>query len=236
MSSKFVDTASIIQVIGCVFNTPQLLDYTDKYIINGNCDDGYQYKDCYTGKFAKNLLVCGFFQNYKFFNDYKEVIQNELKIKTEPSSANKAMLEKISNTNSVCVHIRRGDYLDERWSHLNVCTTEYYKEAMKKIKADLENPVFYIFSNTKDDIEWIKQTYDFSEYQVVFVDLDNPDYEELRLMYSCKHFIISNSTFSWWAQYLGDYTEKIVFAPSEWNRIVEDCSGVYMPEWRIIKV
>ena len=36
MASKYVDTTAIMQVIGCVFNTPQLLDFTDKYTITDN--------------------------------------------------------------------------------------------------------------------------------------------------------------------------------------------------------
>jgi hypothetical protein len=72
---------------------------------------------------------------------------------------------------------------------------------------------------------------------VKYVDLNNPDYEELRLMYSCKHFIISNSTFSWWAQYLGEYDKKIVVAPSKWNNKDNvDDSGIYMPEWEVLEV
>ena len=107
---------------------------------------------------------------------------------------------------------------------------------MERVKEKVENPVFYIFSNTPEDIAWIKEHYDFSEYNVEYVDLNNPDYEELRLMYSCKHFIISNSTFSWWAQYLGEYENKVVVAPSEWNREVDDCSGIYMSGWEIVEV
>ena len=107
---------------------------------------------------------------------------------------------------------------------------------MKKITEQVENPVFYVFSNSSDDINWIKENYDFSDYNVEYVDLNNPDYEELRLMYSCKHFIISNSTFSWWAQYLCENENKIVIAPSEWNRHFDDCSGIYMPEWQVIEV
>lgn len=66
---------------------------------------------------------------------------------------------------------------------------------------------------------------------MVYVDLNNPDYEELRLMYSCKHFIISNSTFSWWGAYLGSYDGKIVLAPYRWNLSDENDEAIYLKEW-----
>lgn len=210
--------------------------YIGKRLINANCEDVYFFADISEKEISKNITVRGFFQNYRNFQKYEKLICQELKVKTEPSAENKKMLEQITDCNSVCVHIRRGDYLNPEWSYLNICNYDYYKKAMDRVKEKVENPVFYIFSNTSEDIAWIKENYDFSEYNVEYVDLNNPDYEELRLMYSCKHFIISNSTFSWWAQYLGEYEKKIVVAPSEWNREVEDCSGIYMPGWEIIEV
>ena len=80
---------------------------------------------------------------------------------------------------------------------------------MDLIANKIENPVFYIFSTGARDIEYIKKNYSF-KYLVKYINLDNPDYEELRLMTMCKHFILSNSSFSWWAQYLCEYKEKIV--------------------------
>ena len=91
---------------------------------------------------------------------------------------------------------------------LNICDYNYYLKSMEYISNKVDSPVFYIFSNSSEDINWIKNNYDFSMYNTVYVDLNNPDYEELRLMYNCKHFIISNSTFSWWGQYLCNNPEK----------------------------
>ena len=56
----------------------------------------------------------------------------------------------------------------------------------------VENPVFYVFSDNNDEIAWIKENYHF-DYEVKYVMLNNPDYEELRLMYHCKHFVIANA-------------------------------------------
>ena len=101
-----------------------------------------------------------------------------------------------------------------------------------------ENPVFYVFSNSHEDLEWIEENYKFHDLSgngrninTVFVDLNNPDYEELRLMYSCKHFIISNSTFSWWGAWLGSAPGKIVIAPQRWNLEFTNDTNIYDPSW-----
>ncbi|MCM1925817.1 alpha-1,2-fucosyltransferase, partial [Phocaeicola vulgatus] len=102
---------------------------------------------------------------------------------------------------------------------------------------NVENPIFFIFSNTHDDLIWIKQNYNFYDKKRIrpinleFVDLNNPDYEELRLMYNCKYFIISNSTFSWWGAYLSTAKDKKVYVPERWNLECEDDYEIYPKEW-----
>ncbi len=103
------------------------------------------------------------------------------------------------------------------------------------------NPVFYIFSNNENDLEWIKKNYHFKdtvkqrEIKLKYVNLKNSDYEELRLMYNCKHFIISNSTFSWWGAYLSSYPKKIVIAPERWNLALENDDSIYLSDWIKLK-
>ena len=186
---------------------------------------------------TKNKYVFGFFQGEENFAPIKDVIKNEFKVKTAPSKKNLDMIEKLKHTESICLHIRRGDYLNPKWKNLQICTFHYYNNAVNEILKKIAAPIFYIFSNTHDDLEWIKNNYHFTNevddrpLNFVYVDLENPDYEELRLMKSCKHFIISNSTFSWWAAYLSNYKDKIVLAPERWNLSLENDVSIYLDDW-----
>ena len=195
--------------------------------------DVYNYYDLPISK-KRNKYIIGFWQSPKYFSHIEQKIKEEFTVTTPPSAENAEMLEKIKSTDSVCVHIRRGDYL--KYKELDICTEDYYLKAMDIIADKVGNPVFYIFSYNSEDIKYIKDNFKF-KYNVEYIDLNNPDYEELRLMYSCKHFIISNSTFSWWAQYLGRDDNKIVVAPSEWNREeCQDASGMYIDSWHTVEV
>ena len=189
----------------------------------------------------KNIYVRGHYQDKRYFDGIKHILKEEFCVKTSPSKKNMEMLDKISKTNAVCVHIRRGDYLNPYWSFLNVCDYDYYIQAMEYMMAHVENPTFFIFSNCHKDIEWIKENYHFEDLMkndamsIEYVDLDNPDYEELRLMCACKHFIISNSTFSWWAVYLSGNDSSIVCAPDRWDLKIEGDAGMNCDDWVIIQ-
>lgn len=188
-------------------------------------------------KLKNNEYIEGAFQTWKYFEKYREELIKEFKVSKEISAQNKEILNNINSNNSVCVHIRRGDYVNSHYSKtLQICNYDYYKNAMEYIASKIKNPTFYIFSNSHEDHEWIKQNYKFN-YNVINVDLDNPDYEELRLMYSCKHFIISNSTFSWWAQFLSTNKNKEVVAPLKWYKDESvNTEDIYMPNWHVIDV
>lgn len=196
--------------------------------------DTYKYYEHVVNNKVKYMY--GNFQSWKYFEKYDGQICKELHVIEKQSEQNKRLQQQIEKENSVCVHIRRGDYVNnENWKQLNVCSYAYYLQSMRCIASKVENPVFYIFSNDSNDIHWIKKNYDFSVFKTKYVDLNNPDYEELRLMYSCKHFIISNSTFSWWAQHLADNKNKIVIAPSVWNS-QENASDIYEKNWKVINI
>lgn len=193
----------------------------------------YGFPLCY----VKDKFVFGFFQNEKNFHCISEQIKKELKVKDEPTEGNTKMIYHIQSANSVCLHIRRGDYLNSKWKNLQICDFEYYNNSINYILDNVYNPLFFVFSNTHIDLEWIKENYHFYDksgnrpLKMVYVDLNNPDYEELRLMYSCKYFIISNSTFSWWAAYLSSYDNKIVLVPSRWNLSDKNDEAIYLKDW-----
>ncbi|WP_066070680.1 alpha-1,2-fucosyltransferase [Neobacillus soli] len=182
--------------------------------------------------------VDGYFQSEKYFYEYKDIVVKELRVSDNKiiNSKNKGLLEVIENSESVCVHIRRGDYTSNQWKDaLLICDEDYYKSAVNYIKLHKPAAKFFVFSNSHEDIEWIKMNYKL-EVDVEYVDLNNCDYEDLRLMYHCKNFILSNSSYSWWAQYLSFNKNKIVVAPSKWTRMNLDASDVYMEQWKIIDV
>ena len=180
------------------------------------------------------LFVRGFFQSDKYFDFIEDTIREDFRFKIEPNK--KSLLEmknKIKSTNSVCLHIRRGDYT--KYKRFQICNEAYYREAMSYISKKVENPVFYVFSNTHEDIVWIKQNYTFQK-EVEFVDLSNTELEDFYLMKECKHFVISNSTFSWWAAYLSSSKDKIVVAPYPWIRGDEYQEDIYWKDWHKINV
>lgn len=188
------------------------------------CEKGKIYTDdCFTHypyaeSNAKVKKIIGYYQSENYFLPYKDQIKKELLVKKEPSEKNRKKMEELQQCNAVCVHIRRGDYVsNEKNKALVVCDESYYKRGMDYIAGKVENPVFYVFSDNLQEINWIKENYQF-DYEVQYIELNNPDYEELRLMYQCRHFIIANSTFSWWGAYLSDYEDKVIIAPKIWNK------------------
>lgn len=174
----------------------------------------------------KNNYVIGYFQALKYFQKYEKEIRNDLQVKENVMQQNKEIFKNIKKDISVCVHIRRGDYIGTDY---DVCSIVYYKEAMQRMKNNIPNCKFYFFSN---DINWVKEN--IKGDNIVYVDKNNPNYEELRLMYSCKHFIMSNSSFSWWAQFLSSNSKKIVYAPSKWMKNDTDFSEIYDDRWNLL--
>ena len=163
----------------------------------------------------KNYYVAGPFEKSSLFNDCRDVLLKEICSK-DKVRVNEELYNTICSTNSVCVSIRRGDYeadpqIKKRFS---ICDKTYYEDAIKEFRDRIADPVFVIFS---DDVEWAKKNLDI-EGEVYYESGHDPVWEKLRLMSGCKHFVISNSTFSWWAQWLSQNDNKLVISPDIWYR------------------
>ena len=159
----------------------------------------------------------GYWQSEKFFKAFEDTIREELNILTPPSAQNQSFLDQIASHNAVSLHVRRGDYVTNPLAnaHHGICDLGYYKTAIEYIAGKTQKaPIFYIFS---DDIAWAKQNLK-PRYETIFVDLNDEatNYEDLRLMSSCRHHIIANSSFSWWGAWLNSHAEKIIVAPKNW--------------------
>ena len=207
---------SFIKRKWCTFiNKPYVFDkrYQKKGLLisyDGTCQEEMPipYK-------AKNIVICGNFENPKYFEEIKPILLKEFTPKFPPLEHNKKLYEIINNTNSVCVTIRRGDYLSTNNKNVYyLCDEAYFQKAIQLIATKVNNPVFIFFS---DDIEWVKNNIKV-KFEAYYERGDDPIWEKIRLMYSCKHFIISNSSFSWWAQYLSRNEQKVVVSPNRWYR------------------
>lgn len=154
----------------------------------------------------------GYWQSEKYFMHHKEIIRDDLQFKAPLKGKNKEVAQEISDHNSVAVHIRRGDYLD--YTKFGTCSREYYKKSVKFIENHVEDPKFFIFS---DDPEWVKENIniDHPHHYVTHNDVTQ-GHEDMRLMSLCQHFIIANSSFSWWGAWLSNNTDKIVTIPRPW--------------------
>lgn len=165
------------------------------------------------------IMLHGLWQSEDYFYTNRETIKKELKVITPISVKDKNLIDRMCLANSVCIHIRRGDFL-KKSNNLCVCSKEYYMNAIKYIKKIVDRPMFYIFS---DDIKDVKQSFNFDDENILFIEGNRKDYEEFRLMCSCTNFIISNSTFSWWASYLNG-SNGVVIAPTKWYKDDTDIS------------
>lgn len=172
----------------------------------------------------------GYWQGYDYFSNSIDVIRNEFRVKDEVMEANRDLMKRIQESNSVCIHIRRTDFLSNS-NKLYNCKNNYYICGMRFLEKGKTELTYFVFS---DDIEEVKKKFSFGDRKVVYVEQHNPDYEELRLMYNCKHFIIANSTFSWWAAVLSRRTDKSVIAPKVWYTDHRDISNLILKEWNVI--
>jgi hypothetical protein len=158
----------------------------------------------------------GYWQSYRYPESCEKIIRNEFTFKSEPVGLNYDLAQNITNSNSVSVHIRRGDYItNPNFNGVHgFIGLDYYLKALQQIEDIIELPKFFVFS---DDIDWVKNNLKLSENACyVSHNKGNRSYEDMRLMSMCKHNIIANSTFSWWAAWLNSNPKKVVIAPANW--------------------
>jgi hypothetical protein len=158
------------------------------------------------------VFLVGYFQSEKYFLKYEKEIRKDFEIITPLKKITKETIEQIQKVNSVSIHIRRGDYLINPMHNTN--KEYYYEKALEIIENRIENPVFFVFS---DDMDWVKLNFS-TKRETVFIDFNDAltNFEDLKLMSSCKHNIIANSSFSWWGAWLNQNPDKIVIAPKQW--------------------
>ena len=115
--------------------------------------------------------------------------------------------------NSTSLHVRRGDYVGN-YMHGNIANRTYYQNAINYVNSRYEDVTYFVFS---DDIAWCRDNLDYGNRETVYIDWNMDDVcADILLMSTCRINIISNSTFSWWAQYINKNISKLTIAPEYW--------------------
>ena len=156
----------------------------------------------------------GYWQSASFFEGSEEGVRKQFNF---PNLDDDKIAAEIKNTpQSVAIHIRRGDYVSDPVAterHL-ICDMPWYKAAWNFVRSNLEDSHAFVFS---DDPAWVRDNLNF-EGNITIVE-NTPDEEpwkDMARMSLCEHYIISNSSYSWWAAYLSNSASKMVVAPKYW--------------------
>ncbi|HEY3371201.1 MAG TPA: alpha-1,2-fucosyltransferase [Prolixibacteraceae bacterium] len=184
---------------------------------------------------VKSSFLIGTWQSYWYLNGIRDIILKEFTFIKPNDNNNRAIIDSIQNTNSVSIHVRKGDYLNKRWNatHHVIQKADYYFRAIQYINSQVAQPFFFIFS---DDINWTKEALNgIPNATYISHNTNKKNYIDMYLMSICKHNIIANSTFSWWGAWLNQNKDKIVIAPNIWINGVE-CSEIIPPDWKLIEV
>ena len=166
-----------------------------------------------------NAYLQGYWQSEKFFDNVVSELRASLSFLKQPDGINSEFATRILSCNSVGVHVRRGDYLSNTKNKdlYAECTPNYYLNAIDMVLRLNSDAHFFVFS---DDPAWARQLLAHRAKFVTVVDHNRgaDSYNDLRLMSLCRHNIIANSTFSWWAAWLQERPYKLVIAPKLWLR------------------
>lgn len=171
--------------------------------------------------------ISGYWQSEKYFKNCEDDIRKLYSFAPFDDLENNQIAMMAKNTESVSLHVRRGDYLNEPLLK-GICEDRYYEAAMKEIYKKVDKPVFFVFSN---DIPWCREH--FTQNNIIFINNNTGanSFRDMQLMSLCKHHIIANSSFSWWGAWLGA-KNGITIAPKKWfNGVTDSEMDIYPQGW-----
>jgi len=209
-------------------------------------ENGFKYNDVPSVNLSnKNVMLHGYFQSYKYFQNYYETICRMIRL----DEMKKQLIEKynINNSyleNTVSMHFRLGDYKKVSDFH-PIMPYEYYKKSLSHIKnvTDEKQNLNVLFFCEDEDIDTVTDTInklqsDFPNYTFERKYSHLEDWEQMLLMSLCTHNIISNISISWWSAYFNSNAYKIVCYPSLWfaEKANIDTSDLCPKGWKKIHI
>lgn len=161
-----------------------------------------------------NVILVGYWQSPRYFTGSADEIRQDFAFSSVAMDRGNAFwMDRIRTSESVAVHVRRGDYLSpEIAKKFGLCSGEYFRAAMARMREQLTAPRFFIFS---DELDWCRGTLKGADVDFVDVNPASAPVQDLRLIAACRHQVISNSSFSWWAAWLAA-KPNLVVAPHPW--------------------
>jgi hypothetical protein len=188
----------------------QLLPFEYRHYIKQNCIN-FDYRLLQV-KFRDTLYLEGYWQSEAYFKDIEEIIRRELVIKPPIDTLNLAMVENIRSHTAVAVHVR---FFDESMTTtINNAPPDYYTRAIQEMENRVSKAHYYLFS---DNPESARNHISLPDDRITIISHNQGDahaHSDLWLMTNCRHFIIANSTFSWWGAWLSAYPDKKIIAPN----------------------
>jgi hypothetical protein len=180
---------------------------------------------------TRTACLVGYWQDESLILAIREILRTELQPRASLDSIDAAVLSEIESCESVSIHVRRGDYvsLPSAAKHHGTCPTAYYERAFRSLASRVHKPRLFLFS---DDLEWAMTNLPSSwPISAVGHSCEDRAVRDLRLMSSCRHHIIANSTFSWWGAWLGERPGSVVVAPSRWFAAERSESRIVPSRW-----
>jgi hypothetical protein len=179
-----------------------------------------------------NTLLDGFWQTEKYFKESAELIRADFEFAIPLDPRNAALVAEITSSDSAGIHVRRGDYVKDKITNAyhGVCNVDYYRKAMEELQKVFPDMRWYVFS---DDADWVRTNLTFlNGMTVVDFNTGAESYRDMQLMSLCRHQVIANSSFSWWAAWLNRNKDKTVIAPEKWFlKSGIDTSDIYPEDW-----
>jgi hypothetical protein len=162
----------------------------------------------------------GFFQDERYFADIAQTIRERFRLAPDEAKLSvetQHIADEIRSRHGICLHVRRGDYVTNPTASKihGCCSLDYYNNALKELRLrEADGPVF-VFS---DDTAWCRENFkESAEFIVVGNEHAGPrSSTHFWLMSLCHNFVISNSSFSWWAAWLGQRSGSIICCPTPW--------------------
>lgn len=176
------------------------------------CQDGPDFDSRILGlKLNGDTYLEGYWQSEDYFCDIKSTVQEELRFCAPVGDSNISFAKALVHENSVAVHVRFFDTINV--SPTNCVSIDYYQRAIAEMDMRVLDAHYYIFS---DDPMRARSFIPLPNERFTLVTHNQNEggaYSDFWLMTQCRHFIIANSTFSWWGAWLALGSEKVVIAP-----------------------